>query len=416
MSRIAIIGSGISGLVCGYKLSPNHDITVFESNDYLGGHTATIDLVHAGKTWAIDTGFIVFNDHTYPHFQSLLDELSVDYQSTEMSFSVTNANNGLIYNGHTLNTLFAQRSNLINPKFWYFLSELLRFNKRCKQLAHTDIDETLTLGTFLTQQGFSDYFAENYILPMVSAIWSSTWEETEQFPLKFFIRFFNNHGLLNIVNRPQWFTICGGSKQYIPALTQNFKDRIQLSTPVTCIKRDSEGVDISIETGTQRFDHVILACHSDQALKLLQDASAAEQAVLGAIPYRDNEVVLHTDQRLLPPLKRAKASWNYYLSDEKQLAASVTYSMNILQRLPADAPEFCVSLNRTRDIDDSKILGTYQYAHPIFNQASLKAQQQRSEICGVERTHFCGAYWYNGFHEDGVCSALDVCQRFESGL
>lgn len=412
MSKIAIIGSGISGLVCAYKLAGQHEISLFESNDYLGGHTATIDVVLQGKTWAIDTGFIVFNDHTYPHFQQLLDELGVRYQATEMSFSVTNEQNGLIYNGHRPHTLFAQRRNILSPRFWYFLTEILRFNRLCKQIINADIDDTLSLGKFLQQSNFSHYFAQNYILPMVAAIWSATWDEATQFPLKFFIQFFNNHGLLNIVNRPQWYTICGGSKQYIPRLTADFKERIHLSTPVQRVQRTHNGVTLNVAEQQQHFDEVIFACHSDQALALLSDPTAAEQQVLGAIPYRNNEVILHTDTALLPPLPKAVASWNYYLAEQHQQAANVTYSMNILQRLPEDAPTFCVSLNRGADIDPMFVLGRYEYSHPVFTAATLAAQQRRATICGIQHTHYCGAYWYNGFHEDGVRSAIDVCQRF----
>jgi len=409
--KIAIVGSGISGLVCGYLLSREHEVQVFEANHYIGGHTATIDVNVNGKAWAIDTGFIVFNDRTYPHFQRFLDELGVPYQPTEMSFSVTHAQSGLVYKGNSLDSLFAQRSNLWNPRFYGLLAQIMRFNQRCKALAVQGIPSDLTLGEFLQQNRFSEFFAQNYILPMGAAIWSASLGEIKGFPLKFFIQFFHNHGLLNIQDRPQWYTIMGGSKQYIPYFTRQFAQQIHLNTPVKTIKRNEHGVQVSTEHGTQDFDEVILACHSDQALQLLNDASAQEKTILSAIPYRENEVVLHHDERLLPAIPKARASWNYHLSQSTTQPATVTYSMNILQNLPADAPQFCVTLNNTAAIDPSKILGEYRYSHPVFSQSMVEAQSRRAEICGQNHTHFCGAYWYNGFHEDGVKSAVEVCQR-----
>ena len=409
--KIAIVGSGISGLVCGYLLSREHEVQVFEANHYIGGHTATIDVNVNGKTWAIDTGFIVFNDRTYPYFQRFLNELGVPYQPTEMSFSVTNAQSGLVYNGNSLDSLFAQRSNLWNPRFYGLLAEIVRFNQRCKSLATQGVPSDLSLGEFLQQQKFSQFFAQHYILPMGAAIWSASLGEIKGFPLKFFIQFFHNHGLLNIQDRPQWYTIVGGSKQYIPYFTRNFAKQIHLNTPVKAIKRTEQGVQVTTEHGTQDFDEVILACHSDQALQLLSDANAPEKTILSAIPYRENEVVLHHDERLLPAIPKARASWNYHLSQSTTQPATVTYSMNILQRLPADAPQFCVTLNNTQAIEPSKILGEYRYSHPVFSQSMVEAQGRRAEICGQNHTHFCGAYWYDGFHEDGVRSAVEVCQR-----
>ena len=416
MSKIAIIGSGVSGLICGYELAKNHEVALFEANDYIGGHTATITVEQQGKTWDIDTGFIVFNDRTYPHFQGIMDALGVDYQPTEMSFSVTNESTGLVYNGNTIATLFAQKRNLLNPKFWGLIRSILRFNKRCKALNKaSDIDGEKTVGEFLKEEKFNQFFAENYILPMGAAIWSASLGEIESFPLRFFIQFFDNHGLLNVADRPQWFSIKGGSKQYIPKLTQGFEDNIHLSKAVTKVTKDAEGWVLSFESGhSQRFDEVIFACHSDQALTMLDEPTAAQQSILSSIPYRENEVILHTDEKLLPEIPQAVASWNYHLSGSRDQPASVTYSMNILQCLPADAPTFCVTLNKTQEIDPAKVLGTYHYSHPVFSRGMVAAQQRRDEICGVDGLHFCGAYWYSGFHEDGVRSALDVCKRFEA--
>lgn len=409
--KIAIIGSGISGLVCAHLLAPQHEITLFEANDYLGGHTATKTVSLQGQEWKIDTGFIVFNDRTYPNFQKLLHRLGIPYQPTEMSFSVSNETTELVYNGHSISTLFAQTRNWFNPRFYSLLSEILAFNKRCKQYAEQGIPD-LTLGEFLQQQSFSRYFAENYILPMGAAIWSASLGEIEAFPLSFFIQFFNNHGLLNVNDRPQWYTLTGGSQSYIPYLLKDRAVTIRLNTPVQGIQRTEQGVQISSQKRMETFDEVILACHSDQALSLLSDANLLEREVLGAIPYRLNEVVLHHDERLLPAIKKARASWNYHLSGATDKPASVTYSMNILQCLPKNAPEFCVTLNNTSRIDPHKILGQYAYSHPVYSQKMVAAQARRAQICGQQHTHFCGAYWYNGFHEDGVRSALDVCQRF----
>ncbi|GLP96962.1 NAD(P)/FAD-dependent oxidoreductase [Paraferrimonas sedimenticola] len=412
--RIAIIGSGISGLTAAYCLNREHDIQLFEANDYLGGHTATIDLTYQDKDYAIDTGFIVFNDRTYPNFEKLIGQLGVEALPTEMSFSVQNLNSGLEYNGHSLSTLFAQKRNLLSPKFWGFLNEIIRFNRTAKQaFAHGQIDPQQTLGDFLEQHKFSDFFCEHYILPMGAAIWSSTLGAMKAFSLLFFIRFFENHGLLNIADRPQWYVIKGGSKQYIKPLIKGFEDKIRLNTPVKSVARREEGVTIALANGeVHQFDQVVFACHSDQALRLLSDPSDAEQALLSAMEYRSNEVVLHTDEGLLPNAKAAWAAWNYRLSGSSTQLAAVTYNMNILQRLPEGTPTFCVTLNQTNSINPDKILASFDYAHPVFNQASMQAQGQRAQICGQNHTHFCGAYWYNGFHEDGVRSALDVVKRF----
>lgn len=417
MKKIAVIGSGISGLTCAHLLSGRYEVSLFEANDYLGGHTATVDVEVGGKKFAIDTGFIVFNDRTYPNFLKLLCRLDVSPMATEMSFSVHNLNSGLEYNGHTLATLFAQKRNLLRPKFWRFLNEIIRFNKLGKECIGSGRFPCKTLGEFLGKEGFSDFFARHYILPMGAAIWSSSLEDMAAFELKFFLRFFHHHGLLNVSDRPQWYVLKGGSRSYIPQLVAPFKERIHLSTPITAVKRRSEGVSVEINGEEWRdFDELVLACHSDQALRLLADASNAEREVLGALPYRRNEVVLHTDTRLLPTRRAAWASWNYRLDEDNQRPAAVTYHMNTLQRLPAGSPDFMVTLNQTEAIDKTKILRQFSYAHPVFSSAAMAAQARRHQICGKGHTHFAGAYWYNGFHEDGVRSALDVCQRLGVSL
>ena len=411
--RIAIVGTGISGLTSAHILSQKHDVTVFEANDYIGGHTATIDVELEGKQYAIDSGFIVFNDRTYPRFEQLLARLNVKALATEMSFSVHNATTGLEYNGNTLSSLFAQKRNLFRPRFWLFIREILRFNKLCKQAFSADNYQYQTLGELLDTEGFSDFFSEHYILPMGAAIWSSSIDDMRAFSLRFFIQFFENHGLLNIADRPQWYVLEGGSRSYIPDLIAPFKQSIHLNSPVTAIKRTNNGAQLQISQGEwQEFDEVVLACHSDQALAMLQDATADEQQVLSKLAYQNNEVVLHTDESLMPKRQAAWASWNYRLDGNTQRQASVTYNMNILQRLPAGTPTFCVTLNQSELISPDKVLRTFNYAHPVFNEQSLQAQSQRQLISGVNHTHFAGAYWYNGFHEDGVHSAFDVCEAF----
>lgn len=418
--RIAIIGTGIAGLTCAHLLHRNHHIEVFEANDYIGGHTATKTVTENGQSLAIDTGFIVFNDWTYPNFIKLMDSIGVAYQPSEMSFSVVSQHANLEYNGHDFNSLFAQRRNLLRPRFWKLLRDIVRFNKACKQMLEEQRDtSSMTLGDCIDELKLSDDFGQYYILPMCAAIWSSTLAQTRQFPLTFFLQFFNNHGLLNVTHRPQWFTIKGGSSQYVAPLTKSFKDAIRLSTPVENVKKVGDRWCVTAANGYQdTFDHVIFACHSDQALAMLDAPTDAHREVLGGIPYAMNDVVLHTDSRILPTRSRAWASWNYRLRNEgnnAQMPATVTYNMNILQRLKA-SKTYCVTLNDTANIDSASIIGQYRYAHPQFSQTSLVAQQRREEICGRDNLHFCGAYWYNGFHEDGVKSALDVTTRFGASL
>lgn len=408
--KIAIIGCGISGLTCGYHLHKHHDITLFEANDYIGGHTATVDVTVGGKSYAIDTGFIVYNDRTYPHFIKMMDEIGVKGSPTQMSFSVRNDANGLEYNGHTLTSLFAQKRNWFNPKFYGFIGEILRFNKLAK-LSVDDLScDSQTLDMFLKKNGFSDYFCSNYILPMGAAIWSSTLADMRSFPLRFFLQFFLNHGLLDVVNRPQWYVIEGGSRAYIEPLTRGFSANIRLNSPVTSVRRDAVGVTLEVNGKHEFYDQVIFACHSDQAMKMIADPTPLELDILGKMEYQANEVTLHTDINLLPKRKAAWASWNYVLdeSDQEQCRLpSLTYNMNILQHI--SAPEtFCVSLNSSDNIKEERILRRFTYHHPVFSTNTIEAQRRRHEINGQYHTWFCGAYWHNGFHEDGVRSAVDV--------
>ncbi|SHF65947.1 Predicted NAD/FAD-binding protein [Modicisalibacter ilicicola DSM 19980] len=413
--RIAVIGSGISGMSAAYLLSQRHRVTLFEANHRLGGHTATVDVRLDGREYAVDTGFIVFNDWTYPLFQSLMAHLGVASQPTEMSFSVHDAHRDFEYNGHTLTTLFAQRRNLLRPRFHRMLADILRFNRRARADLDADrLDTTITLGDYLDSQRFGRDFRKRYLLPMGAAIWSASLADLQGFPALFFLRFFHNHGLLSVDHRPQWYTLIGGSRSYIPALTRPYAERIHLNCPVRGIRRHGSEIVIHSPRGEERFDQVVLACHADQALEMLDDASDTERAILGALPYQDNEVVLHTDTALLPRRRRAWASWNYRLDGRgAEARVSVTYDMNILQRL--EAPHtFCVTLNDSDAIDPAKVIERFRYAHPCFTPQGQSAQARHAEISGPgHRTHFCGAYWRNGFHEDGVWSALRVAESLD---
>lgn len=414
--KIAIIGSGIAGLTSAYLLSRRHDITLFEAGDRIGGHTHTVNVTVEGKRYAVDTGFIVFNDWTYPHFIRLLGQIGVKFKPTEMSFSVCDENTRFEYNGNNLNSLFAQRRNILSPGFWGMLRDILRFNREAPlDLQAQRISADMTLGDYLEARGYGPRFILHYIVPMGAAIWSMSLVDMLKFPLQFFVRFFKNHGLLSVNNRPQWCVIEGGSSSYIEPLTRSFREHIRLDCPVHRVERDAQGVVVHSAAGAEAFDKVVFACHSDQALALLGDPSQAEQDILGALPYADNDVVLHTDTRLLPDRKLAWASWNYRLTANQQTQAAVTYDMNILQGIDS-ATTFCVSLNQTSMINPLKVLARYTYAHPQYSLGAVAAQARRDEISGVRNTFYCGAYWANGFHEDGVVSALHVAQAFGETL
>ncbi|MEB0205476.1 NAD(P)/FAD-dependent oxidoreductase [Pseudomonas sp. CCC3.1] len=414
--KIAIIGSGISGLTCGYLLHKEHDIHVFEASDWVGGHTHTVNVTVKGQRYAIDTGFIVFNDWTYPNFIQLMTQLGVRSKATEMSFSVRDASHNLEYNGNTLNSLFAQRSNLLSPRFWGMLRDILRFNREAiRDLQEQRIASDTRLGDYLQQRGYGTRFIEHYIVPMGAAIWSMSLADMLDFPLQFFVRFFKNHGLLSVSNRPQWRVIEGGSSAYVQPLSAGFADKIRLNCPVTSVERNHHGALVRSAAGSEHFDKVIFACHSDQALQLLANPSAAEQHILGALPYAENDVVLHTDTRLLPDRTLAWASWNYRLGDAGHQRAAVTYDMNILQGIQSETT-FCVSLNQTANIDPRKVLASYTYAHPQYSLEAVAAQARWQELHGAQHSYFCGAYWANGFHEDGVVSALRVAKAFGQQL
>ncbi|WP_420388832.1 NAD(P)/FAD-dependent oxidoreductase [Marinobacter sp.] len=407
--RIAVIGAGVSGLTTAWLLSEKYDVELFEAGDYAGGHTNTEMVTAGGREWPVNTGFIVFNDWTYPNFMKLMDRLGVASEVSDMSFSVDCHSSGLQYNGTSLNTLFAQRSNLLNLPFLRMIQEILRFNKESRaDLAAGNIADTETLGEYLNRNGYSRYFRQYYIVPMGAAIWSAPEIVLEQFPIRFFLQFFNNHGMLSVDDRPTWRVISGGSARYVDAMMERLGDRTHLNSPVSSVVREPDHVVVTVNHEHHHFDQVVFACHSDQALGMIADPSAKELEILGAITYQRNDVVLHTDRSVLPSNRRAWAAWNYFIPQHSTEPVSVTYNMNILQNFD-EAPEtFCVTLNRSQDIDPERVIKCFDYAHPVFTLEAVAAQKRYDEIGGHNRSHFCGAYWFNGFHEDGVSSALRV--------
>ena len=401
--------------MCAYLLCEDHEITVFEANDYIGGHTHTVDVERAGKTYAVDTGFIVFNEKTYPNFLKLLKRLGVAWQPSKMSFSVTSETNGLEYSPSSLDSLFAQRKNLFRPAFYGMVLDIFRFRRRATRILGKKGDDT-ALGDYLKAEGYSKAFIHDFIIPMGAAIWSADPGQFWNFPARFFVRFFDNHGFLKVMDQPQWLVIRGGSRNYVHELTREFRDRIRLSCAVKKVTRHEDRVEIAhVGGGPEHFDHVVMATHSDQALALLADPSEEEARILGAMPYQENMTVLHTDETVLPKKRVCWASWNYHVPKAHTGRVAVTYDMNILQSLKAPV-EFCVSLNHPGGIDPARVIDQMVYDHPVYTSQSLKAQKDHEEINGVNRTSFCGAYWGFGFHEDGVKSALAVCQRFGKTL
>ncbi len=413
--RIAIVGTGISGLTVAHLLHRHHEVTLFEAAAYVGGHTHTVRVDTPNETHQVDTGFIVFNDRNYPNFERLLRALGVAWQPAEMSFSVSDGVGAFEYASRSANGLFANRRHLATPAFHRMVADLHRFHRAARRLLESD-DERLSLRDWLEQQRFSHAFIERLIVPQVSAVWSADPRSLWSFPARFLAEFFANHGMLGFRNRPQWRTIRGGSARYVKALSAPFMDRIRLRTPVTAIERRADAVLLTpAGADPLRFDEVVLATHSNQALALLRDPSPREQEILSSIPYQANDVVLHTDARLLPRRRRAWASWNYHLLEEPPGRATVTYHMNRLQSLAAER-EFCVTLNQTERIDPDRVIKRIQYAHPVYTPAGVRAQSRAAEISGARRTHFCGAYWGWGFHEDGVNSALRVAAKFGARL
>ena len=413
--QVAIVGSGISGLAVAHLLHRDCDITLFEADNRIGGHTHTHAVEQEGRPYQVDSGFIVYNEKTYPNFIKLLNQLGVATQLSNMSFSVQSAHSGLEYNGTSLNHLFAQRTNLLRPSFHRMLRDILRFYREAGELLEGR-DRSTTLGAYLDDNKYSDEFMRDHLIPMGAAVWSANPAQMREFPAQSFIRFFHNHGFLQRNDRPKWRVVRGGSQRYVEALTRPFADRIRRRSPVSSIARYPDRVEITVgDRPPERFDEVVIAAHSDQALRMLADPSPAESQILGALRYQRNETVLHTDKKLLPRKKLAWASWNYYLPQQRAETPTVTYNMNILQTLESPRP-FCVSLNREDAIDPNRVLARMTYHHPVFDCKALEAQDRKAEISGVNRTHYCGAYWGYGFHEDGVVSGLDVGRNFGKEL
>lgn len=409
--NIAIIGGGVSGLVTAHLLHPHHEITVFEAGDYAGGHTNTLDVKASDADLAVDTGFIVFNNRNYPNFEKLLSRLAVGARESEMSFGVSDGKGGFEYASTSISGLYANRANFFKPWFQKMVADVVRFQRQAPRLLLSD--DNPSLGDYLERNRYGRAFIDKLIVPQAAAVWSSDPAHMWRFPARFLVEFFDNHGMLGLRDRPRWQTVTGGSQRYVDAMVKPWQDRIRLSTPVEKVKRTRRGVKVTPRGGrSERFDAVVFGSHSDQALTMLADPTTAEREILGAFPYQPNEAVLHTDDALLPVRRSARASWNYHLLDEPIGKPAVTYDMNRLQGLKT-RDQFCVTLNRTEQINPEKIIQRIKYAHPIYTPEGQAAQRRAGEIStGENRTHFCGAYWGWGFHEDGVSSAVRVAKEF----
>lgn len=406
--RIAIVGSGIAGLASAWLLSQRHQVTLFEAEDRLGGHTHTHSIEVAGRRVAVDTGFIVHNRQHYPLLSRMFEQLQVATLPTTMSFSVHSQASGLEYNATSLDGLFCQRRNLVSPRFLGMVRDIFRFYRIAPQLLQGP-GPGPSLGEYLERHRFGAAFRDEHLVPMASALWSSPSRQILEFPARYLVQFMHNHQMLQVAGRPPWRVVAGGSARYIQALQNAWNATVRLSSPVRAVHRHAHGVTLQTDAASESFDHVVLACHSDQALSLLADADAHEADILGAIPYQDNDVVLHTDARLLPRQRKAWAAWNAHLPGDPADACTVSYCMNLLQGL--DVPEaLVVTLNRTAAIDPARILRRMNYRHPVYTAASVAAQARRAQIQGQRRTWFAGAYWGWGFHEDGMRSAVDVAQ------
>ncbi|MEE4298921.1 MAG: FAD-dependent oxidoreductase [Pseudomonadales bacterium] len=404
--RVAVVGTGISGLTAAWLLRDAHDVTVYEAEARVGGHTHTHEIEIDGQPVAVDTGFIVYNDRNYPTFTRLLAELGVTGTPTSMSFSVVNRNSDVRYNGSGLSALFAHGPNRSNPRFYRMLRDILRFNRLGLRLLDLH-GPGPTLAQHVRDARYGAAFVRDYLAPMAASIWSVPTRTMGSFPAKRVVEFFRNHGLTSLSDRPQWYCVDGGSSSYVERILAALKTPPRIGTPVRRVRR-GETVEIATDAGTETFDAVVLACHSDQALALLADPTPAEREVLGAIRYQPNDVVLHTDERFLPELPALRASWNYLVEEGQEAdGATVTYWMNRLQHLEVHTP-LLVTLNQTAAIDEAKVLRRLSYSHPIFDAPAVAAQARRDEISGVNGTWYCGAYWRYGFHEDGCLSAVEA--------
>jgi uncharacterized protein len=430
--RVAIVGSGIAGLAAAHHLHGHAEITMLESGDYFGGHTHTVDMRLPNAEgqmidFGVDTGFLVLNERTYPNLLALFKDLGVEIAPSDMSFSVQVPEQAgqrrIEWSGSNLSTVFAQRRNLISPQFWGMLSDIVRFNRLCTDMAQQGLDRTdgplmEPLGDFLKRESFGEAFKHWYFLPMMGCIWSCPTDQMLAFPVATMVRFCHNHGLIQIANRPQWYTVRGGARHYVDAITARIDDK-RLNSPVLSVVRDADGALVRTDAGTERFDHVVLACHSDQALALLgEGASAAERAVLGAIPYQSNVAILHTDTSVLPQHRSAWAAWNYERAAnaaQEQAQVCLHYWLNVLQPLPVEQP-VVVSLNPQREIDERHVVGRYEYAHPVFDLGAIRAQTQVPGLQGQQRTHFCGAWMGYGFHEDGLKAGMAAAESVRQAL
>lgn len=414
--NIAIIGSGIAGLTSAFVLAKKHKVTLFEANHYIGGHTNTIDVREGNRSIPVDTGFIVFNQPNYPNLCKLFQRLGVESRDSDMSFSVLCERSGIEYNGSGINSLFAQRSNLFRPDHWRMISDILRFNREAPAQLGGDLDDSVTVSGYLARHGFSDAFARRYLLPLGASLWSCGAAQFGNFPMRFVIEFLHNHRMLQVDGRPVWKTVRGGSREYVRRMVSNLDAKIRLSTPVAGVRRERGGVEIRLESGeVEHFDEAIMACHADQSLRMVEDPDGLEHDVLVRFPYQPNEVVLHTDTRVLPQRKKAWASWNYRIPARNVSNVTVTYNMNMLQGIESERT-YCVSLNLVSKIDASKVIRRISYDHPLFVPGRSAAQSYHGELIRRRGISYCGAYWGYGFHEDGVRSALNVCAAFSQDL
>jgi predicted NAD/FAD-binding protein len=415
--KIAIVGSGVSGLVCAHLLHRAHDVALFEGGDHVGGHTHTNDVEIDGRRVAVDTGFIVYNEETYPRFVRLLARLGVRTHASDMSFSVKDARTGLEWRGTSLDTLFAQRLNALRPSFHRMLKDVVRFNAEARALA-ADGPDDVPIGQWIEERGYSREFVEHYLVPLGSAIWSADPSRFGRFPARTFARFFENHRFLQVAGQPAWRTVTGGARSYVEAIVRPLGERVRRARVISIRRNvdDAGRAEVVAEgLGPERFDRVIVATHSDEALRLLYDPTPAEREILGAIPYQENVALLHTDARVMPRTRRAWASWNAWIPPAPRSAATLTYDMNRLQALETPEP-LLVSLNMEPEIDPAKVLRRIVYHHPVFTPEGARAQRRHAELNGANGTHYAGAYWGYGFHEDGVASAVAVCERLGETL
>ncbi len=414
--RIAVIGSGVSGLVAAWLLARKHEVVLYESADRLGGHAHTTEVDLGQGPIAVDTGFIVFNHRTYPLFRRVLQELGVAEANSDMSFSASIPARRIEYNGTNLNTLFAQRRNLLRPSFWRMVRGILRFYKQARELLEPGAEE-ITLGDYLAKRAYSKEFVDDHLVPMAAAVWSTDRVRMMDFPARFLVRFFDHHGFMEVDNRPPWFTVAGGSREYVRAIARELGPSVRLNDAVLRVRRDTtshsspaQSVHVHSKQGEESYDQVVLATHSDTALQLLADPSDAEREVLGALPYQENVAQLHSDARVMPRKRKAWASWNYHVGSDQSAPPTITYWMNLLQGIESTEPLF-VSLNREAEIDPTKVHGRWIYHHPLYTAATVAAQARRPEIQGVDRVWYAGAYWGYGFHEDGARSGVEVARR-----